>query len=177
MLYFDYGFILLVILQRLIELAVAKKNEKWMKSQGAVELGQEHYPFIVLLHVLFFGALILEVTYINKNLSQAWPILLGLFIALQVGRIWIMNSLGRFWNTKIIILPHSSPIKNGPYQFMKHPNYLIVSLELLIIPLLFNAYTTAILFTILNIGMLSIRIPVEERALGELTDYHSTLKK
>ncbi len=57
MLYFFYGFILLVILQRLIELAAARKNEKWMKSQGAIEFGQEHYPFIVLLHVLFFAAI------------------------------------------------------------------------------------------------------------------------
>lgn len=159
-----------------MELVIAKRNEKWMKNRGAVEFGQEHYPFIVLMHMLFFIVLLFEVIFFNKEISHAWPILLVFFVAAQAGRIWALSSLGRFWNTKIIVLPGSNPIRRGPYRFLKHPNYVIVGIELLVIPLLFNAYLTAILFTLLNLVMLSIRIPAEELALAQLTDYESAFQ-
>ena len=86
-------------------------------------------------------------------------------------RIWCLTSLGKFWNTKIIILPGADVVIKGPYKFIRHPNYLIVTTELLVLPLLFSAYFTAIVFSILNIWMLSVRIPTEERALKEVTNY------
>nr|WP_318503306.1 isoprenylcysteine carboxylmethyltransferase family protein [Bacillus sp. T3] len=170
---FFYGFLSLVTLQRLVELTIAKRNEKWLKEQGGVEFGQTHYYFIVLMHMMFFVFLIYEVIYFNRGISQIWPILLTFFLITQAGRIWAMTSLGRHWNTKIIVLPKASPIKKGPYRYLKHPNYVVVSLELLVIPLLFNAYFTALLFALLNIGILSKRIPAEERALARLTEYDS----
>lgn len=165
------GFVFFIVLQRLGELVIAKKNEKGLKAKGAIEFGQSHYRFMVLMHIMFFVVLILEVVIFNKQISRAWPILLSLFLVAQMGRIWALTSLGEFWNTKIIVLPDAQPIKQGPYRYLKHPNYVIVSIELLVIPLLFNAYMTSVMFTFLNICLLSIRIPAEERALTKLTDY------
>jgi methyltransferase len=170
---FFYAFTSFIVLQRLVELTIAKRNEKWIKSRGAIEFGQAHYPIIVLMHGGFLIAFILEVTIFNRQLSPFWQIFLFIFIIAQAVRIWVLASLGRFWNTKIIVLPEAGPVKKGPYRFLKHPNYIVVSIEILIIPLLFNAYSTAILFTLLNIAILAIRIPAEERALAQFTCYKS----
>ncbi|MBP2241300.1 methyltransferase [Cytobacillus eiseniae] len=164
-------FISLLICQRLAELVIAKRNEQQMKQLGAVEFGQSHYPFIVAVHSLFFLAFMIEVIVLKKAISPTWPVLLPIFLALQVGRVWALSSLGKYWNTKIIVMPNAEIVKRGPYRYIKHPNYLIVTLELIIIPLLFQAYFTAIVFTILNAVILAIRISAEEKALKHLTDY------
>lgn len=160
----------LVILQRLVELAVAKRNEKWIVSEGGYEVGAAHYPWMILLHSSFFIALLAEVLLVNPGISSIWGFLLPLFLLVQAARIWCLCSLGRFWNTKIMILPHATIVKKGPYRIIRHPNYLVVTMELIILPLLLNAYFTAILFTLLNIWMLSVRIPVEEKALTKMTN-------
>lgn len=172
-----YIFIIFIIGQRVLELLIAKRNELRMKQKGAIEFGQSHYPFIVSVHSLFFVSLILEVTLFHKHLTQNWSIFLVLFFIAQFGRIWALTSLGTFWNTKIIVLPEADIVKKGPYKFVKHPNYIIVAIELIVIPLLFQAFMTAIIFTILNAIILSIRIPAEERALKSLTEYKEAFAK
>ncbi|WP_084077627.1 isoprenylcysteine carboxyl methyltransferase family protein [Ureibacillus massiliensis] len=167
----------IVILQRLIELMVARKNERIMLSKGAFEAGSSHYPYMIALHVSFFLSLIIEVVLFDKEISLIFPYLFTLFIFVQLMRIWCLMSLGIFWNTKIIILPGANIVKKGPYLFMRHPNYLVVCSEILVLPLMFNAYFTAILFTLLNFLMLSVRIPTEERALIEATNYSEQFKR
>ncbi|WP_026563866.1 isoprenylcysteine carboxyl methyltransferase family protein [Bacillus sp. UNC41MFS5] len=160
-----------IVLQRMVELRIAKRNEKWMKNQGAIEFGKKHYRFMVLMHVLFFFCLIAEKVFGNRELSYFWPILLSVFLVTQIMRIWVIISLGRYWNTKIIVLRDANVIKKGPYLYIRHPNYFVVAIELVVVPLLFNCYITACLFTILNGIILMIRIPEEEKALKELTEY------
>jgi methyltransferase len=147
-----------------------------MKSRGAYEVGNEHYKYIVGVHVFFFISLFAEYHLGIKGVSPFWPILLPLFIGAQVVRVWALNSLGEYWNTKIIIVPNAKVVSKGPYKYIRHPNYLIVGVEILTIPLLFQCYLTAAIFTILNIIVLSIRIPVEERALMQLAAYQDQFK-
>jgi methyltransferase len=104
-------------------------------------------------------------------------LLAAVFVCAQLIRVWAISSLGTFWNTKIIVLPNVEVVRKGPYRFIKHPNYLVVSIELLVVPLMFGAYVTACLFTLLNVIMLSIRIPAEEKALRELTEYEGSFEK
>ncbi|NYF25495.1 isoprenylcysteine carboxyl methyltransferase family protein [Sporosarcina sp. JAI121] len=161
----------IVILQRLVELFVAKRNEKWMRSQGAFEVGTTHYPVMVTMHIAFFISLLAEVFLFGRLLSPEWILFLFIFLVAQVARIWCLTSLGKFWNTKIIILPGADVVQKGPYKLVRHPNYIIVATELLVLPLMFGAYFTAIIFTLLNVWMMSVRIPVEEKALKEATNY------
>ncbi|MBM6619308.1 isoprenylcysteine carboxyl methyltransferase family protein [Bacillus suaedaesalsae] len=170
-------FVSIIVLQRVLELYIARKNEKWMKGQGGVEYGQEHYPIMVTMHIMFFVALLVEVLVLNKQLSSWWPVLLSLFFVTQAIRIWALSSLGKYWNTKIIVLPNTSIVKKGPYKYFRHPNYTIVALEILVIPMLFEAFWTAVIFTILNVLMLSVRIPLEEKALMSVTDYTEQFKE
>ncbi|WP_244943857.1 isoprenylcysteine carboxyl methyltransferase family protein [Siminovitchia fortis] len=157
-------FLTLVIIQRLSELALAKRNERWMKERGGKEYGKGHYWAMVLIHISFFISLIIEVNRFHPTLNTYWKPLLVIFLLAQAARIWIISTLGKYWNTKIIVLPGAKPVKKGPFKYIKHPNYLIVTIELVIIPLIFQAYITAGAFFVLNQLILAVRIPAEEKS-------------
>ena len=158
-----YLFISFIILLRIGELLLAKRNEKWLLQNGAVEYGKKHYPFIVALHVSFLLSLIIE--YYLKQPATFNLFLLIFYFLLLAFKAWVILSLGKFWNTKIYHISNYPLIKKGPYKFLKHPNYLVVILEIAIVPLVFQLYFTAIIFTLLNAVMLSVRIKEENKAL------------
>jgi len=131
-----------------------------------VEVGSSHYKYFIILHILFFISLFIESRSSNNNDLFYFFTLLFIFIFLQGLRIWCIRSLGKFWNTKIIILPNEALIETGPYKYFSHPNYFVVGMELFIIPLLFNAVFTAILFPILHTFIvITKRLPIENKAL------------
>lgn len=171
-----YFILVFVIIQRLVELFIAKRNEKLMLAKGAYEVGASHYKYMILLHISFFISFILEVVFFKTMVTPIYA-LLFVFLILQLLRAWCLVSLGVFWNTKIIILPGANVVVKGPYSYIRHPNYLVVCLEILVLPLMFHAYITAISFTILNLIMLSVRIPMEEKALKEATNYATTMQR
>ncbi|MBT2570626.1 isoprenylcysteine carboxylmethyltransferase family protein [Planococcus sp. ISL-110] len=166
---FFYLLIGFVILQRLLEVVYARFNEKAMRKQGAVEFGAGHYKWIVLLHVLFFLSLLLETWTFGTELGSGWQIFLVIFAIAQLLRFWALASLGRFWNTKILILPGAALVKKGPYRWLPHPNYLVVAMEIAALPLIFDAWRTALIFSVANaLLLLMVRIPAEEKALQQL---------
>lgn len=155
--------ILFVGLLRGLELFHSKKNEKWLRQNGAVEYGEKHYKLIVALHVLFFVSLIIEYSLQAAHTFNELYVILFLLIISIKG--WVITSLVKYWNTKILRVPNAPLVKKGPYKYIKHPNYLIVIIEIIVIPLIFNLYYTAILFSILNAIVLTIRIREENQAL------------
>ena len=165
-----YFILVFVIIQRFVELRIAKRNEKIMLERGAYEVGATHYPWMIFLHVSFFVSLLIEVFFFKSLLIPHFSWLM-VFVLLQFLRIWCLVSLGVFWNTKILILPGANVVIKGPYAYIRHPNYAVVCLEILVLPFMFGAYVTAIIFSILNVIMLSVRIPLEEKALKEATNY------
>ena len=161
-------FITFLILQRLSELLIASRNEKWLLSQGAVQYGQSHYPFIVAMHTLFLVSIIVE--YVVRGPLTISYTFLVLFIIVLLFKFWALSSLGKYWNTKIYRVPGVYPVKKGPYKFLKHPNYMEVICEIAIIPLVFHLYYTAIIFTVLNACMLTVRIGVENKVWADSSD-------
>lgn len=163
-------FIISVILQRLAELVVAKRNEKKLFSLGAVEYDRAGYKVIVLMHTLFFITLIGEYSFLQNGagLSRFWVPLFILFLFTQFIRYWALISLGMYWNTRIIILSGAPRIRKGPYKFLNHPNYTAVIIELFVIPLMFDCYITAVFFTGANLLVLKRRIKIENEALAQL---------
>lgn len=152
-------FIAFFILQRLSELIIARRNEKWLLSQGAIQYGQSHYPFMIALHTLFIISIIAE--YVFRVAPQIDWLVLVLFILVLSFKFWALSSLGKYWNTKIYRIPGVYPVKKGPYKVLKHPNYMEVVCEIAIIPLVFHLYYTAIIFSVLNSIMLVVRIRTE----------------
>ncbi|MFD1336294.1 isoprenylcysteine carboxyl methyltransferase family protein [Oceanobacillus iheyensis] len=159
-----------IILQRLIELIIASKNERWMLAKGGIEIEPQQHKWFIMVHGLFFISIIVELILSNPSIPELFILWFSLFIATQFVRIWSITSLGKYWNTKIIILPGSTLVKRGPYKYVKHPNYIIVGIELFVIPMMFGAYWTAVIFPFFHLILMSIRIPAEEKALTSLND-------
>ena len=156
-------FIVFLLLLRLGELLLARRNERWLLAHGAVEYGQRHYPWIVALHVLFFISLVTEYL-LCSNGSYSIPLLVLYFVLLAF-KAWVVLSLGHYWNTKIFRISGCPLVKKGPYRFIKHPNYVVVIAEIALIPLIFHLYVTAVVFSILNGLMLFVRIRKENEVL------------
>ncbi|SFX42003.1 15-methylpalmitoyl-4-hydroxy-2-pyrone 4-O-methyltransferase [Thermoactinomyces sp. DSM 45891] len=160
----------LVVFQRIWEVGIAKQNGEWMRRQGGKEVGREHYPLLVGVHVLFFLGILVEMFLYRATPPTWWWIPFTLFIGVQALRYWSIRSLGRFWNTRIWVLPNTPIERKGPYRYMRHPNYVAVVTEFLVFPLLFGAYVTCIVMTFVNILVLVLlRIPMEEQALKEVS--------
>jgi methyltransferase len=160
-------FIAYLALQRSAELWISSRNARRMFARGAREVGREHFPLLVLLHTLFPLALIAEVLWLGARpgrLAAAW----GVLWVLAQGLRWAsMEALGERWNARLIVLPGAPRIRSGPYRVLRHPNYVAVAIELLAGPLIFGAWRTAALFSILNFFTLRVRIRCENRALAE----------
>jgi methyltransferase len=156
-------FVSFIILLRIGELILSRRNEIWLLQQGAVEYGRRHYPYMVTLHTLFIISLVVE--YSTKQTEAYSLFLIILYLLLLVFKAWVVTSLGKYWNTKIYHVQGFPLIKKGPYKYIKHPNYLIVIAEIAIIPTIFHLYFTAITFSVLNLIMLSVRIREENKAL------------
>jgi methyltransferase len=158
----------LVAAQRLLELVLARRNERLARAKGAVERGRGHYPFVVALHVLWLVSTLIEGALRGPEPPPYWPVPLALFLLAQPMRYWAIFSLGESWNTKILVVPGAKLLRRGPYRYLKHPNYVAVIVEIPAFPLVFGAWATALVFTVLNVALLSVRIREENKALAEL---------
>lgn len=156
-----YWILSLVALQRLIELVRARSNTARLRRRGAVEIDAAAYPFYVLLHAGWLASL---AVFVPAATRPNWP-LLGVFALLQLGRIWVIVSLGGYWTTRIITLPGAPLVRTGPYRFLRHPNYLLVVAEIAVLPLAFGAVAIAATFSALNLMLIARRVRVEERVL------------
>lgn len=160
------AFVAVLALQRLSELWIAKRNAVWIQSQGGYEVGAEHYKWMVMMHVSWFLSMIVEYTMRKPYMSERWYIWFGIFLLAQVGRYAVIATLGKFWNTRIFVLPSAPKVERGIYRYIKHPNYWIVRIEIFVAPMIFGLLATAIIFSVLNHIILKVRIKAEEDALN-----------
>jgi methyltransferase len=158
----------LVAAQRLFELRLSRRNERRARARGAVERGAGHYPWMVALHVLWLLSTLLEGLLRGPVFPVYWPVPLALFLLVQPLRYWAIFSLGERWNTRILVVPGERLVRRGPYRYLSHPNYVVVTAEVLTFPLIFGAWITALVFSALNAALLYVRIREENRALAQL---------
>jgi len=161
------GIIAALALERGFELYIAQRNATRAFAAGAVEIGQRHYRAMVALHGAFLVACAVESIARGSGASAAVaaPAIAAELFA-QFLRYWVIFTLGPRWNTRIIVFPEANPVTSGPFRFVRHPNYLAVTIELVAVPLIGGAWVTAIVFSLGNAILLMVRIPAEERALG-----------
>jgi methyltransferase len=161
--------IVLVGLERLAELVVSNRNLSWSRQRGGVEIGAGHYPAMVALHSALLVGCLAEVWLLDRPFAPAlgWP-MLALVLAAQALRWWCISTLGPQWNTRIVVIPGGSRVGSGPYRYLSHPNYLAVVAEGIALPLVHTAWLTAVLFSVLNAVLLSVRIRSESGALAML---------
>lgn len=159
----------LVGVERVAELAVSTRNAAWSRERGGVESGLGHFPFMVVLHIALLVGALAEAWVRRPDVPSllAWS-MLALVIASQVLRWWCIATLGRRWNTRVIVVPGLPPVTSGPYRILRHPNYVAVVVEGVALPLVHAAWITAVVFTVLNAGLLAVRIRAEDAALATL---------
>lgn len=155
-----------VALERLAELVVAQRNARWAFARGGRETGAGHYPVMVLLHTGLLVGCLAEVWLADRPFVPAlgWP-MLALALGSQVLRWWCIATLGPRWNTRVIVVPGMPLVTSGPYRLLRHPNYVAVVVEGFALPLVHSAWTTALVFTVANAALLTVRIRTENRAL------------
>jgi methyltransferase len=160
--------------ERLYELVVSNRNAALAFERGGVEYGRRHFPWMVALHTGLLVACIAEVVLLGRPFipGLGWPMLV-IALLCQAGRYWIIHTLGQQWNTRVIVVPGATRVRGrGPYRWtwLPHPNYLLVAIEGVALPLVHTAWVTAIAFTVLNaVLLLGFRIPTEDRALRQLS--------
>ena len=153
----------LVAAQRLVELVLAASNTRRLLARGAREVGRAHYPLFVLLHASWLLAIAVT-TPLERQ--PYWP-LIGVFIVLQLLRVWVVATLGPYWTTRIISVEGAPIVRGGPFRFVRHPNYCVVVAEIAVLPLAFGDWPVALIWTVLNALLLRHRIRVEMGALSE----------
>ena len=158
----------LVAIQRLLELSYSRRNERRLRARGAVERGSGHYPVIVAIHALWLLSTLVEGLLRGPEPPVWWPLPLAAFLLVQPLRYWAIFSLGENWNTRVLVVPGGKLVRSGPYRYFPHPNYIVVAVEVLTFPLIFGAWITAVVFSLLNAALLHVRIQTENRALKEL---------
>jgi len=155
--------VLAVAAERLAELAYAGQNTRHLVARGGREIGAAHYPVFVALHAAWLAALFFHV---SRETPIVWTFL-GIFLLLQLARMWVIITLGPYWTTRVITLPGAPLVRKGPYRLMRHPNYAIVVAEIAVLPLTFGAWTIAIVFSVLNALLIAHRISLEDAGLAE----------
>lgn len=156
------AIVLLVALERLGELAVARRNTRRLLMAGGREIGAGHYPLFILLHSLWLLAIFVSTPPASEIF---WPAAI-LFALLQPARLWVIASLGRYWTTRIITIDDAPLVRHGPYRLFRHPNYAIVIAEMALLPLAFGQLGLAVVFSLANLLLIRHRIRVESTALA-----------
>ncbi|RLV04667.1 hypothetical protein CTZ27_11785 [Streptomyces griseocarneus] len=156
-----------IVGERLLELVVAQRHARWATARGGVEYGRSHYPVMVVLHIALIVGTLTEVALTHRTFLPAvgWPALAGVALT-NAARWWCIRSLGPHWNTRVIIVPGLPLVSSGPYRWVRHPNYVIVIAEGIALPLVYDAWMTALLFTLANAALLTVRMRVENKALA-----------
>ena len=152
-----------VTAQRLVELPIARANTRRLLAAGGNEVAPGHYPLIVAVHAAWLA--VLWWLALGRPINFA---LLALFVVVEMARVWVLQSLGERWTTRIIVVPGEPLVARGPYRFVSHPNYVVVAAEIALLPLVFGLWQIALLFTLLNAAALTVRIRAENRALESL---------
>jgi len=159
--------LLAVAAERVAELVVSQRHLRWARERGALESGQGHYPAMVVLHIGLLVGCLVEVEILDRP-YVAWlgiPMLV-VVLGAQALRWWCIRSLGPQWNTRVVVVPGLPLVRTGPYRWFRHPNYVAVVAEGVALPLVHTAWVTALVFTVLNAGLLSVRIRCENRLLA-----------
>lgn len=161
------AFVLAVGFERLAELVVSNRHAAWAMARGGREHGAGHYPVMVVLHTGLLVGAVVEVWALDRPFRWWGWLFAALVVLTQALRWWCIRSLGQHWNTRVIVVPGMTLVRRGPYRWLSHPNYVVVVVEGLALPLVHGAWLTAAVFTVLNALLLRVRIRVEAAALTE----------
>ena len=118
-----------------------------------------YYKFIVLFHIFFIVFFFVK-SFSNSIFNIQY---LYVFFIVQIFRYKIIYDLGEFWTTRILVI-NKPLVKTWMFRYLRHPNYIVVFLEVILICLFFNDFYSLIVFSFINMILIAIRIFYEEKA-------------
>jgi methyltransferase len=154
---------LLILLQRGLEELYSARNTSRLIAEGGREAGRDYYPVVAITHLAWIAAIFLL---IPSTAPVIWP-LATLYLLLQVARYWIIATLGRYWTHRIITLKDAPVVRDGPYRYLRHPNYVVTIAETFLLPLVFGNAAIAVIFGCVWSAVLYYKIILEDAALAE----------
>ncbi len=162
------AIVLLVGIQRLSEIWLSRRNERRLRARGGLEKTRRQLPWMISMHFLFPFAMVAEVYGLERPLFSPLALtMITVLVLCQALRYWTVSTLGDRWTVSIMVVPGEQIKRDGPYRFLKHPNYLAVGLEMAALPLVHTAWLSAVVFSLLNSLLLHWRIREENVALEE----------
>lgn len=168
------GLLMLMIVERLAELMISRRNQGWLVARGAIEVGRDHYPWMVVQHVLFLASCLIEVWWLQRPFYRTLAIVMLVALTVSMAlRYWVIATLGRRWTTRVFCLPGEPVITGGPFRHLRHPNYLAVVIEIFALPMAHTAWMTAIIFSLANGLLLRRRVRVEEEGLRRYSGFET----
>jgi methyltransferase len=139
----------------------ARQNERRLLAAGGVEYGRSHLLLIVFLHAAWMIGM-----WVLAYDRPVEPLFFVIVVILQIARFWVLATLGRRWTIRIIVVLGEKLVARGPYRWLRHPNYTVVTGEIAAVPLALGLPLYALVFSILNAAVLAVRIPAENAALA-----------
>jgi methyltransferase len=153
---------LLILVQRGLEELHSQRNTRRLLQEGGSEHGRDFYPVVATTHLCWIAS----IAFLIRPAAPLNVPALGVFMALQPVRYWIIGTLGRFWTHRIISLPGAPIVVRGPYRIMRHPNYAVTLAETALLPLAFAEPALAVIFTAIWGAVLRYKIVLEDQALA-----------
>jgi len=152
--------------QRLAELALSRENER---MRGGTRAAARTFPLMVAAHVALVTLPLVE-AWARRTRSPRWG-WVGVLGAATALRVWSIRSLGTSWNVRATVPDGLEPVVDGPYRYIRHPNYVAVILEFAALPMIANASVSAVVLSAINAAVLFDRIRDEERLLESSSAY------
>jgi methyltransferase len=149
---------------RLVELAVSVRRIRARPDAAVSEPWL--FPAMASLHFGLVFAPLAEVLLLDRPFT---PWLAALSGAVLLGatalRAWTLSTIGKAWNVRVVKPEDQAIATGGPYRWIRHPNYLVVVLEIVSLPLFHGAWIAAIGLSAWNALVLWRRITTEEAVL------------
>lgn len=152
---------LLVLAQRGLEDLYSARNARRLIQAGAYEAGRSYYPVVATVQLAWLGSVFFLVP---PEAPVSYPLLV-VYLVLQVVRYWSIAALGPYWTYRIVTMDDAPIVREGPYRFMRHPNYAVLIAETFLLPAAFGAWALAIIMAAIESSVMYYKILLEDEAL------------
>jgi len=166
------ALLLAVAVMRIFELRISKKHQQEMTARGAAKVNDPNFRWMAMFHTLVLIGAAVEVVFLQRPFWPALAIpMLALFVIANIVRWWVIRTLGEHWNVQVMDSTRLGVITNGPFRYVRHPNYAAVFVEMIALPLIHTAWITALAGAIAHVIVLALRLSTEERVLLANPEY------
>lgn len=165
----DGSLFVAIFAMLLLEWQRAAANARAQIARGGIEASGDVYAWMSVVYPAGFVAMIAEGWLRGAAATSVWfSVGVVVFALAKALKWWAIATLGPFWTFRVIVVPGASRVVDGPYRWLRHPNYVGVMGELVGVALMTTALASGPLVAGAFALILWRRIQVENTALEQL---------